>query len=949
MAADAQADPSGSETGRDTGSEVGLEGGVDQGMVGGVPGGVTGGAIGGTGTVPVIERHYDRPARPIHMTRPVYPQEAFVKKVEGTVIVEIVIDAEGRVARARVVGSVPLLDQAALETVRQWRFAPAFKGGRPVATWARRRSPSASIELPVNLLRRCGVTGSHERPHLCRPAARQGARVHGRGRPDARAGIGGNTAMFSAVNGVLLRSLPYDEPGRLVHVWEAGRPGQRNSVSAGVFTDWSRQATAFEGLAAFAGIDLNLTGGGAPERVSGLRMSPGGLALLRARPVLGRTFAPDEGEPGKDKVVVLTHAFWRRRFGSAPDVVGRTVRFNGESYTVVGVLAGGFLPSREPEFVVPLRFEPAQTEQRTNHWLSVVGRLKPGMDLARARADLLAVSDRFRPLYPAWKQDWTLTVVPMHEQITGDIRPILLVLLGAVSLVLLIACANVANLLLARAWVRQREIAIRLAVGASRARVIRQLLAESVVLALAGAAVGLVFAFAATSALRDASSASLPRAQEIAVDGRVLAFTVFVSITTGIVFGLVPALQASRTDLTASLKDGGGRGSTPARSRTRGALVVSEVALALVLLTGAGLLVNSFVRLLNVPPGFDPRGALAVQMSLPVEKYAERERRAAFTEDVLARIEALPGVEAAGAIVRLPLANRPTDTLITIPGRRGPADGAYPCDFDFTNAGFFRAMRIPLVRGRLFDAPDASAHVAIVNEAFVRMHFPDGDAVGKGFGEGGATWQIVGVVGDVHMRGLAAPVRPMMYRPLAIAPFPERTVVVRTSAPPRALIEPIRQAILDVDPEQPVANARTLEEVVAALGGAAPARAGGARPVRRGCAAPRGDRPLRRRRVRGLAADARDRRADGGGREPARRAGPLRRPGDAPGRGAASCWGPRAPPGSRGSSRASSTACEPTDPATFASVAALLSAATLAACWLPARRAARLDPMNALR
>jgi predicted permease len=629
-------------------------------------------------------------------------------------------------------------------------------------------------------------------------------------------GIGANTTMFSVVDAVLLRALPYDEPGRLVMAFEAGKPGQRNSVSAGVFRDWARSATAFEGLAAIADTAMNLTGGGEPERITGLRMSPGGLALLRARPLLGRVFATDEDQPGKDRVVVLAEGLWRRRFGGDPALVGREVRLNGEPYTVVGVLPRGFLPTAEPEFVVPLVFAADQLEQRGSHWLSVLGRLEPDATVAQGEQDLQAVTDSVRSLLPAWKKEWGVTLVPLAEQLTGDVRPILLVLLGAVGLVLLIACANVANLVLARAQAREKEIAVRLAMGAGRGRVVRMLLSESLLLALCGAVLGIGLALVGTAAIRQAADSSLPRAAAIAVDGRLLAFATGLSLLTTLVFGLVPALQASRPVLNDALKDAG-RNITGGRSRTRSVLIVSEVALALVLLAGAGLLLTSFTRLLDVPVGFEPRQALSLRVSFADAKYPDDEGRLAAVERIIESVRRLPGVEAVGAATNLPL-TRPFDTLITIPGRQGPADGAYPCDFDYVAPGYFAALRIPLTRGRLFDAHDAAARsrLAVVNETFAKTHFPGAEPVGQVIADGKNQWEIVGVVGDVRHRGLASRLRPTLYRPHVFGAFSNRVLVVRTVPPPRTLIEPIRKAILAVDPDLPVSNVKSLEEVAAA-------------------------------------------------------------------------------------------------------------------------------------
>jgi predicted permease len=628
-------------------------------------------------------------------------------------------------------------------------------------------------------------------------------------------GIGANTTMFSVVDAVLLRTLPYDEPGRLVMAFEAGKPGQRNAVSAGVFRDWERGARSFEGLAAVADASVNLTGDGDPERITGLRLSPGGLALFRARPLAGRIFAADEDQPGKSRVVILTEGLWRRRFGGDEALVGRDVRLNGEPHTVVGVLPRAFFPWPEPDFVLPLVFEPDQKEQRGSHWLRVVGRLGPGATVAEGEQDLRAVTDSVRPLLPAWKKEWSVTLVPLDEQIAGDVRPILLVLMGAVGLVLLIACANVASLMLTRAQAREKEIAVRLAIGASRGRVVRQFLVECLLLALVGTGLGILLAFAGTAAIRQTAEASLPRAAAIEVDGRVLGFATALSLLTSLVFGLVPAIQASRPHLAGALKDAS-RSVTGGKSRTRSVLIVSEVALALVLLAGAGLLLRSFGRLLDVPAGFEPRQALSLRLSLADAKYPDDERRTAAIDRILDAVAALPGVEAVGTAGALPLTGAP-DTLVRIPGKEGPQGGAYSTDFDRVAPGYFAALRVPLRRGRLFDAHDAAARrrVIVVNETFAKTHFPGEEPIGKVIGDANHEWEIVGVVGDVRHRGLANRIRPTLYRPHVFGAFVNRILVVRTTPPPRALIEPIQQAILAIDPDLPVSNAKSLEEVAA--------------------------------------------------------------------------------------------------------------------------------------
>src|SRR5438128_3301473 len=362
-------------------------------------------------------------------------------------------------------------------------------------------------------------------------------------------GIGANTAIFSVVDGVLLKPLPYEEPGQLVQVWEAPGPGGRNSVSPGAFLDWREHSTVFENLSLRQHTDMNLTGEGEPERVGGLAMSAAGLEILRARPLLGRTFAPDEDQPGKDKVVVLTHGFWQRRFGGQTNIVGRTIQLNDQAYTVIGVLPPRFLPWDRVEFVLPTAIRPSDANQRSAHWLQVIGRLKPGVAVEQAQVEMNALATRLKPLYPAFKKDWGVTLVPIHEQITGSIKPTLLVLVGAVGFVLLIACANVANLLLAKASGRQREMAIRAALGASRWRVIRQLLVESVLLSVFGASLGLLLAFWSVGAARDLTVVNLPRVQEIGLDLRVLGSALAVSLVAGVAFGLVPALQTSGPNL----------------------------------------------------------------------------------------------------------------------------------------------------------------------------------------------------------------------------------------------------------------------------------------------------------------------------------------------------------------------------------------------------------------
>jgi predicted permease len=638
-------------------------------------------------------------------------------------------------------------------------------------------------------------------------------------------GIGANTAIFSIVDGVLLKPLPYEQPGRLVQVWEAPGPGKRNSSSPGAFLDWKEHSTIFEGLSIRQNTDLNLTGIPLPERVSGLAMSAAGLEILRARPLLGRTFAPDEDEPGKDKVVVLTYGFWKRRFGGETNIVGRTIQLHDQSYSVIGVLPPHFLPWDNVEFVIPSGIAPGEVNQRSAHWLEVIGRLKPGITIEQARTEMNALATRLKPLYPASKKDWGVAIIPLHEQITGEIKPVLLVLLGAVGFILLIACANVANLLLAKGSGRQKEMAIRAALGASRSRVVRQLLTESMLLSVIGASLGVLLASWSVSTLSRLTSVNLPRAQEVGLDLRVLGFAVLVCVLAGVAFGLVPALQVSRPDLNDALRSGIRSSATGARSRVRSALIISEVALSLILLAGAGLLLNSFIRLSKVPPGVDTRNALTMQISVAEKKYPDGERRALFLQQVLERISGLPGVEAAGAIGTRPLAGWSPSSSFTVIGRPGQPTTGHNTDFDFCTPDYFRAAGIPLLKGRAFRQQDGvgAPNVVIVSDALAREHFPNEEPLGKRIhlevftGKIDDGWEIVGVVGDIRQRGLGEKPRPCVYRPSAFNFLGTGgNLVIRTSIAPLAITESVRKAILEIDPSLPVAEVRTMEEVVAA-------------------------------------------------------------------------------------------------------------------------------------
>ncbi len=629
-------------------------------------------------------------------------------------------------------------------------------------------------------------------------------------------GTGATTAVFSLVNGLLLKPLPYDQPGQLVQVWEAPAVGQRNVVSSGVYMDWRGQATTFESLSAFSDISLNLTGVGEPQRLSGLRMTADGLRLLGARPILGRIFATDEDQPGKEHVIVLTDELWRRSFQADPGVVGQTVLLNEQKFTIIGVLAPGFLPLPTSQFVVPYVFPPEWKEMRGGHFLRVYGRLKPGVTVQQANAELAAIAERSRALYPSWKADWSATVVPLSEQLSEGVKPALMVLLAAVAVVLLVVCANVANLLLAKASARCKEIAVRAALGASRGRIIRQLLAESLLLSGLGGAFGLGVAYWSVSVLRYyAGTMNLARGHEVAVDARVLVVSMAVALLTALLFGLAPALQGSRFVLNHALKEGG-RGSATGGNRLRHGLIVGEVALALVLLVGAGLLLRSFYRLVNVSPGFEPERALTLQLSLPEINFPTAAKRVAFFNEMIAQLEALPGVESAAVAQSLPLGSSIPDNFFRIAGRETIPGPGYSADFDLCTPHYFRAMTIPLRRGRPFEERDATARVAIINEELARRFFPGEDPIGKQLMQGKQSWEIVGIVGNVRSRGLAVDIKPTIYRPQSTFDSSRNGhLIVRTTVPPLTLIEAVRRTVHQANPSQPVATMRTLESVVA--------------------------------------------------------------------------------------------------------------------------------------
>ncbi|MGI8995653.1 MAG: ABC transporter permease [Pyrinomonadaceae bacterium] len=639
-------------------------------------------------------------------------------------------------------------------------------------------------------------------------------------------GIGANTAIFSVVNAVLLRPLPYADPEQLVQVWEQ-RPRRGMSqveVASAEFLNWRAQNQVFEDMAALNFADYNLTGGGEePERIPGAPVSASYFPLLGVKPLLGRTFLPEEDQPDRNSVVVLSYGLWQRRFGSDPNVLNKTITLNGKSHAVIGVMPRGFQLPQNAELATPIAFTPADQTDSSDHYLNVIARLKPGITVAQAGSELSAIAGRLEGAHPL-NVGHEVLLVPLHEEIVGRARPALLVLLGAVGLVLLIACANVANLLLARAAARRKEIAVRMALGAGRWRVIRQLLTESLLLAALGGVLGLLLALWGVDLLVSLSPDSIPRAREIGMDGRALGWTFLITLATGVVFGLAPALQVSKADLTGALKEGD-RGSTegPHRSRVRSLLVVAEIGLTLVLLIGAGLLIKSFLRLQEVSPGFDTEGALTMNVSLPESKYKEAEQIAGFYQQLLPRIEAVPGVRSVGMVSVLPFSGDDTSNFITFENRPAPPpEQRARAGRRIVSADYFRTLGIPLRKGRLFTADDVAGkpRVVIINEALARQFFADEDPLGKRIRTGGTSspWMsIVGVSGDVKHGGLDRDVRPEVYTPFLQTPAHAMTLVVRASdraGDPRVLTAPIRAGVHSVDRDQPIGNINTIDGLI---------------------------------------------------------------------------------------------------------------------------------------
>jgi putative ABC transport system permease protein len=639
-------------------------------------------------------------------------------------------------------------------------------------------------------------------------------------------GIGANTAIFSVVNAVLLRPLPFPHSERLVRIWHVppaqSFPGTKTfAVSPANFLDWQRQSQAFEKMAIYGYVSLALTGGKEPEALSGARVSGDFFSALGVAPAIGRSFAPEENQPGAGRAVILGHELWTTHFGGSRDIVGKDIRLNDQPYRVVGVMPADFRLPSWAKLWVPLAWDAQEQAVRNNHNYLVVARLKRGATLAGARAEMNAISKRLEQQYPEDDKDWGATVLPLQEDLVADVRPLLWILVGAVGLVLLIACANVANLMLAKSLERRREIAVRSALGASRTRLFQQLLSEALLLSVTGGALGLVMASFVVDRIVAFLTEQLPDIGKVSLDGRVLLFTLAISIVTGLLAGLVPAWRQTRTDSADALRGLGRASSDRGERRTRSALVVSEVALSIVLLIGAGLLIRSLWLLSRVDPGFDARNVVAVTSFLAKPKYGEPSRQVAYFHEALERLRAIPGVESAGGISDLPLTGG-GNWPIAIEGRPPLPVAQQPAVSGSIVVGdYFRSLRIPLRRGRLLAPSDdeRAPGAAVISESMARRFWPGDDPIGKRltmFFIPDRTFQVVGIVGDVRSQGLERrePV-PEIYVPLDQAPRSAMQMTARSLRPLPGLLREASAALYRVDPNQPLLEAKTMDQILA--------------------------------------------------------------------------------------------------------------------------------------
>jgi putative ABC transport system permease protein len=635
-------------------------------------------------------------------------------------------------------------------------------------------------------------------------------------------GIGTNTAIFSIVKAVLLNPLPYQDPSRLVVASEQNPDGSPDLVAPLTYLDWAAQSQSIPSLAAFRPLRYAFAGTGMPLDVPSVRATANLFTVLRASAILGRTFVPSEGQPGADRVSVLSRSFWERHFGGSPGVIGRTIQLDAQPYTVVGVMGAefDFPPSGNVDIWTPLAFDPNDGHGRSRkaRSLSLVGRLADGVTGEQAQHEMTVIADRLAAAYPDSNAGWGARVVSAQQQLVTNVRPALLMISAAVGFLLLIVCANLANLTLARLSGRRTEIAVRAALGAGRYQLARQALVESFLLSGIGGALGLFVAWAGVRWVHALPEGSLPRIQDVRLDAGVMAFALVVSVIVAVTFGLVPALHASRAGLRDTTNAFSGT-TTRSASRLLSALVVVEVALALLLLVGAGLMTRSFVQLMRVSPGFEPSNLLAVQIYLPQAKYRQPSLRTTFYMDTIRRVGSLPGVQSAAAVSTLPMYPVGIDFALpfTIEGKAAPINGEEPrADIRGATPGYFETMKIPLVKGRFIDNRDQQGAPAswVINETMARRYFPGGDPIGMYVKNPHGRAQVVGVVGDVKHYGLDSAARAEIFMPAWQQSFQGMSLVVRTASDPKAFVDTIRREVLAVDPEQPIYDASAVVDAI---------------------------------------------------------------------------------------------------------------------------------------
>jgi putative ABC transport system permease protein len=638
-------------------------------------------------------------------------------------------------------------------------------------------------------------------------------------------GIGANSAIFSAINALLLNPLAFPETNRVVAIWDTmpSRGVLHNEVTMANYLDWRAQNQSFEQLALYRWWSANLTGNDSPERIQGFQVTANFIDATGVKPIVGRNFTEEENQPGKDRVAIITHSLWQRRFGGDPNILNKTITIGSIQRTVIGVMPERFNFPKGAEVYAPLALTPELMRSRGNHSYYVIGRLKPGVTIEQAQADTSNITARLEKQYPETNTGWGAAVYPIVADTVRQYDTALWVMMGAVGFVLLIACANVANLMLARASGRQREIALRAALGASRWRIVRQLLTESAIVALLGGAFGVLIGFWGIDALRASNPGDAARFApgwyQLGINVPVLLFTVGISLLSGLVFGLAPSLQVSKPDLNDALKEGA-RSVSGSTHRLRSSLVVFEVALSLVLLVGAGLLVRSFLSLLKTDPGFNSENVLTMAIVLPAAKYHEEPQAAAFYDDLVQRVKTTPGVESAAAVNHLPLGGSNSSDSYLVEGEPEPQPGQEnEGRYRVATAEYFQTMRIPIIQGRGFTEHDKAGAppVVIVNDTLARKHWPGQSPIGKRirfYGPSERTpWrEVVGVIEDVRHH-LEEPATPEYYLPFAQDPWNGMVLVARTNVDPASLAGAIRQQVWAIDKDQPVFDVKTMQEV----------------------------------------------------------------------------------------------------------------------------------------